>query len=104
MGVLALCSQARGVASPRRDYRRTRSRPRNIACIQHEALDTILFVLSCCRQVEAQGQGDASSAPDDPRFDDALSDRIAMLFQEADMDGNGTLSRKEFQEVHHNTL
>ena len=31
--------------------------------------------------------------------DDALSDRIALLFQEADTDGNGTLSRTEFQAV-----
>lgn len=26
-------------------------------------------------------------------------DRVAMLFQEADTDGNGTLSRAEFQQV-----
>eukprot|EP00752_Nemacystus_decipiens_P005237 g4753.t1 len=30
---------------------------------------------------------------------DVLMDRVAMLFQEADTDGNGTLSRAEFQQV-----
>lgn len=31
--------------------------------------------------------------------EDVLMDRVAMLFQEADTDGNGTLSRAEFQQV-----
>lgn len=30
---------------------------------------------------------------------DVLMDRVAILFQEADTDGNGTLSRAEFQQV-----
>ena len=30
---------------------------------------------------------------------DVLMDRVALLFQEADTDGNGTLSRAEFQQV-----
>lgn len=37
--------------------------------------------------------------PSKLELDDALADRIALLFQEADTDGNGTLSRKEFCEV-----
>lgn len=50
------------------------------------------------RQVATQGADEAHDAPD-PKLTDALLDRMSMLFQEADADGNGTLSRKEFQEV-----
>lgn len=49
-------------------------------------------------QVAAEGPTEASDARD-PKLKDALSDRISMVFQEADVDGNGTLERKEFQEV-----
>lgn len=42
-------------------------------------------------------------ADSNPLVGDALVDRIAMLFHGADSDGNGTLSRMEFQEAsrHH---
>lgn len=49
-------------------------------------------------QVETQQDIGAESGSS-PMPDDALSDRIALLFQEADTDRNGTLSRAEFQAV-----
>lgn len=50
--------------------------------------------------METQGPEEAQDTPD-PKLADALSDRMSILFQEADTDGNGTLSRTEFQEVPH---
>jgi len=55
----------------------------------------------CCRalsvrKVEAQQTLGAESGQ---MSHDVLMDRVALLFQKADTDGNGTLSRAEFQQV-----
>lgn len=64
----------------------------------HSASHTCVF-FSCVRwQVETQ-KVVGSESGSAPMPDDALSDRIALLFQEADTDRNGTLSRAEFQAV-----
>lgn len=49
------------------------------------------------RQVETE-EAAGSQPPPSPMFE-SLPDRIGLLFQEADTDGNGTLSRMEFQQV-----
>lgn len=52
------------------------------------------------RKVEAQQTGVGSPlAESDQMSHDVLMDRVALLFREADTDGNGTLSRAEFQQV-----
>lgn len=57
--------------------------------------------MRCSRQVESQ-QTDQGSSPRGALSQDVLMDRVALLFQEADTDGNGTLSRAEFQQVINN--
>lgn len=49
-------------------------------------------------ETQQTGEGPGGAGSND-MSQDVLMDRVALLFQEADTDGNGTLSRAEFQQV-----
>ncbi|CAN0314494.1 unnamed protein product [Ectocarpus sp. 12 AP-2014] len=64
-----------------------------------ESSDDLGVITLGVNEVETQQTGEGPGGGSNDMSQDVLMDRVALLFQEADTDGNGTLSRVEFQQV-----
>ncbi|CAM9731190.1 unnamed protein product [Scytosiphon promiscuus] len=64
-----------------------------------ESADDLGVITLGVNEVPNEQSGESASGDSNQISTDVLMDRVALLFQEADTDGNGTLSRTEFQQV-----